>query len=80
MSEWIKCSERMPDHDREVIAYGKLGVLTWMRYDTKEKHWDEYTLDGFDNLGWVKYDYPVTHWQELPAPADAAPGTKEVGS
>lgn len=52
MSEWIKCSERMPDE--------KVAVLTWDGYDMCTA----YRIHNYWNaaIGWP------THWMPLPAP------------
>ena len=52
MSEWIKCSERLPEE--------KVVVLTWDGYDIctayrVRDYWN-------DTIGWP------THWMPLPAP------------
>jgi len=61
MTNWIKCSDRLPDFDKEVLV-----VMN-----------KEYTLGGvtmaimLEKIGWWKGGYgiyPPTHWAELPEP------------
>ena len=52
--EWIKCSERLPDTDREVFGWAKgCGIYCMARYGTE-------TYAGW-NTPWV-----ITHWMERP--------------
>lgn len=59
MSEWIKCSERLPENDTRCLV---------VRYDyvTGTPFVD---ILWFDNLWWDRRnrgDYAVTHWMYLP--------------
>ena len=58
MSEWIKCSEQMPDEMVDVITSNGREV---------GKEW----WDGTGWKSWAKYDSVngiVTHWMPLPEP------------
>lgn len=76
MSEWIKCSDRLPSEGQCVIASGNL-------YGDKDLgRWVEPVVYGddsefhpctIDNDGELVADYDAdmtstTHWQPLPAP------------
>ena len=59
MSEWIKCSERLPEEDE--------AVLVWCpEYECFEIAWqhNSFWFNGFD------MDYVPTHWQPLPPPPE----------
>jgi hypothetical protein len=52
---WIKCSERLPDTDREVFGWAKgYGIFYTARYNNR---WHQDTW----NLPWE-----ITHWMERP--------------
>lgn len=65
MSQWIKCSERMPEEGENVIVYDNL----------KQVHECFYLRYG-DHVSWEIYSYNpsyydevnVTHWMPLPEP------------
>ena len=66
MSEWIKCSDRMPEHCQEVI-------VCWNNYyvsDNYEVHAATYNADFecfyIHKAGLSVKD--VTHWMPLPNP------------
>lgn len=66
MSEWIKCSERMPDKDSKVIAYTSFGqIIFGMHY-----RWKKYELQALDPLvsECTSWQGSVTHWMPLPEP------------
>lgn len=62
MSEWVKCSERLPDGRRTVLVWLKGGVLpiiwTWMG-----KNWAVNVTAEI--LG---RHQDITHWMPLPEP------------
>lgn len=68
---WIKCSEKMPNDGRAVIAYlpnykddpNEIGVfIGWPIEDTVGEIW-------WEDLGGESYkSTQVTHWQPLPPP------------
>lgn len=66
MSEWIKCSERMPENPglgRQfpyVLCASENGWLTIAFYDYNRKCWDD--GDFYDHIN------DITHWMPLPAP------------
>lgn len=68
MSEWIKCSERMPELGSTVLAYDG-GVF---EATLSEKHgrieWDPYWLPVFGCGCCGGSDPEPTHWMPLPEP------------
>ena len=66
--EWIKCSERQPEDDVDVLAFSPNGIVitaasilngTWYTRDGQE--WDD------------EWTSSVTHWMPLPAPPEVQP-------
>ena len=55
--EWIKCSERMPENDTNVLVYG-IGGINIMAYESEINWWyeDEGRHDADE----------ITHWMPLP--------------
>ncbi|WKZ94053.1 DUF551 domain-containing protein [Chimaeribacter arupi] len=79
MSEWIKCSERMPDEDIPVIGgfNGWDGKFEYDCYARSTKAADEgWIWCKCDDFGrgdwWADDDYPLTHWMPLPEPPEDA--------
>jgi hypothetical protein len=80
MSEWIKCSDRLPDLDtpvwlrmpENIMILGERGSSTdgWMWsacygvYFNSDGEWDACESDASD-------EHEPTHWQPLPAPPTA---------
>lgn len=65
MTEWIKCSERMPpieDYERKIIFSRGDGICT-ARYNSS--YWD---LDPAGDFSTGGYIFDVTHWAQLPKP------------
>jgi len=61
MSDWIKCSERMPDSDDcWVLAVTSSGDVFTAFYSYRFEYWD----DGcsYEDIK------DITHWQPLPPP------------
>lgn len=60
MSDWIKCSDRLPEHIKGdyliVCEGGEIAMSEWIEDGGPGGEW------GF----W--YDWDATHWQLLPAP------------
>lgn len=70
MSEWTKCSDRMPEGETPVLAWwdGEVRILEirWEHPTYEEPHpafqyWDDPTDDG-QEIDWEA----VTHWMPLP--------------
>lgn len=72
MSEWIKCSNRLPPDDSEILAFGDLtpgaigeveiGKIQVARYSGHDQYWSA--------TGDIQYGASmenVTHWMSLPA-------------
>lgn len=52
-TKWIKCSECLPDTDREVFGWAKgYGITYCARYFRQEHGWD--------------VPWEITHWMERP--------------
>lgn len=72
MTNWIKCSERLPeDFGISHLVFGLLeGDCRPDKHEAfldSKKKWTSVrsTTDGFGNLRWVRITN-VTHWQPLP--------------
>jgi hypothetical protein len=66
MSEWVKCSERMPEANRLVIIYQlHEGVLECFRTNLATYRPADFRNDWTDISG---YDAHPTHWMPLPEP------------
>ncbi|WP_411750023.1 DUF551 domain-containing protein [Serratia marcescens] len=63
MSEWIKCSERMPRHG-ETVLFTSNGRVMAGTYD--DGRYLQRPVGKWKWLGRV-YSLPVTHWMPLPA-------------
>lgn len=65
MADWIKCSERMPDINTDVmVTDGRgVGMAACRRNSLGDKHFPV-IHSGND---WMTLDTP-THWQPLPEP------------
>lgn len=62
MSEWIKCSERMPEDYLPVLAFFD-GLTTRLVYfDSTSKCW--WLADNPSYIG----DFSPSHWMPLPPP------------
>ncbi|URY99398.1 hypothetical protein HC6_0053 [Escherichia phage HC6] len=57
MSQWIKCSERMPEQFKAILVFNEYGEIWSGAYD---RYWDFYC----DNV----LVECVTHWMPLPDP------------
>ncbi len=80
MSEWIKCSDRLPPVRQQILAYGpgrgeyvngvKMDICIW----DGDQWWDEggteQTLEGYGGGGWK--DVSWTHWMPIPKPPHEA--------
>ena len=68
MINWIKCSERMPSDDREVLVYDKEFPGAWLASYYKDRPFDkrwESTESSID----LSCDI-ITHWAEINEPID----------
>ena len=61
MSQWIKCSERMPMARRDVIITGMDMVPRVAWFNDRKDAW------YVTGLGWFSRD-EVSHWMSLPEP------------
>lgn len=63
-SQWVKCSEKMPEVFRPVICYGEpsRGGYAWSFCTYEGSHIWRFVLDGAENKSKIEYWYP------LPAP------------
>lgn len=68
MSEWIKCSDRLPENDEEVLVFGKDGMFCG-RYETCAgiSYWNSHRWDHTECM--VEFE-PVTHWMPFPNPPE----------
>lgn len=64
MSEWIKCSDRLPEANKAVLAF-RLGAIVGF-YMKPDGLWYQ---DGFCIKQHNGFD-DVTHWMPLPAPPE----------
>ena len=67
VQRWIPLTERHPDDDRFVLAYGKHGMQVMAHYANGEFFcWNHYSENWDDPIGYV-----TTHWIPLPpSPSD----------
>lgn len=75
MTQWIKCSERLPDNCRQVLvtASGLIGLTFW---DKDSQCWlSNNDITDYIDLYGPKFEYnieckseQITHWAELPEP------------
>lgn len=83
MSEWIKCSERLPEVGVYVLAYidGEIEPCVCC-LENKKSLFDEHTTEwepSFTHYETAGYDHvisdidqgKVTHWMPLPQPPEA---------
>ena len=64
MSQWIKCSDWMPDDQQRVLVYiDGLDVCYGFTYH-------EETGDFVDDDGMSLVDEVITHWMRLPDPPE----------
>lgn len=73
-AEWVKCSERMPEADKPVLAgfVGWSGKFEYECYARSTNATDEdWVWCKCDNFGkgdwWADDEYEITHWMPLPA-------------
>ena len=66
VSDWIPCSERLPNHDEYIknnglfnVSDGNRSYSEWFDIYDKQR-FGEPTMNGF------RVDYAVTHWMPLP--------------
>lgn len=78
MSEWIKCSERLPESkdDGVIVYFGAPDHMGFCGYGIESVHIQDYFDDvtnGLDEDGNQKYtkmylSAGITHWMPLPPP------------
>lgn len=68
MTEWIKCSDRLPEEFTAVLVYFKTGGITVCELREKELHPRRWYIVDFDE-GDLDYRMDdITHWAKLPEP------------
>lgn len=60
MSNWIKCTERLPGEDTLCLGIEDNGVIWTMHYDCGVFMADTGEVEGLN----------ITHWMPLPAPPE----------
>lgn len=60
MTQWIKCSERLPDDDKEYLIYSETHGHRVAYYSKRRQCWDD--GDYYDNIT------NVTRWTEIVPP------------
>jgi hypothetical protein len=60
MSEWVKCSERMPEYDKWCIVVISVPKFTTLAKLEKSKH--DYWSGQYENFDLNE----ITHWQYSP--------------
>lgn len=73
--EWIKCSERLPNDDEDVLIYDyRDGIgIGFYEYSNVSGYYEKDGSFFITNSGWeVSYDWArhmdPTHWMPLPKP------------
>lgn len=62
MSQWIKCSERMPDDFMDVLITD--GIYVEVMWLDCEGYWDSWVDGGYRTV----CPDDITHWMPLPKP------------
>lgn len=65
MSQWIKCSERMPELKQEVLCINEWG-------DYEAGIYDVGYIPGPPFFATTAGEFNPTHWQPLPSPPEDA--------
>src|SRR5213080_3227050 len=60
---WIKCSERMPDHEREVLVTPQFKFISADPCVVVASYWN----GSWKSEEGIKFECEVTHWRELPS-------------
>lgn len=64
MSQWIKCSERMPEEGKPVLVVGSIGGAVQNNvYEWDGRTWCDFRAD-YNELSMDVF----THWMPLPEP------------
>ncbi len=74
MSQWIKCSERMPEEDSYVVA-AEIGsatlysfVASWFLHGRFNLMEDGLSASNYDGGACISMNLSITHWMPLPEP------------
>ncbi len=77
MSEWIKCSDRMPEHLMTVLLFfkGKYGsFIICGHFDEENQVWVhkatsflEYSVEDLNNIILSNEERDIYHWMPLPS-------------
>ena len=72
MSQWIKCSERMPEEDSYVVA-AEIGsgtlysfVASWFLHGRFNLMEDGLSASNYDGGACISMNLSITHWMPLP--------------
>lgn len=69
MTQWIKCSERLPEKAGLYLTYGKTKLVRIKRFQCKNRFSQILQHRQLKFLGGDgRVDNSVTHWQSLPEP------------
>lgn len=69
MTEWIKCSERLPEGSHAVLIYSKeIGITGSYLHQTAGCLPSYWVLTDDDEYIRIIQLYKITHWAELPEP------------
>lgn len=70
MSEWIKCSERLPEGEGKYLTHGSYGVATSWFHNPWGGRWVFQDCDTNNDEGMD--GFTVSNWMALPEPPEDA--------